>query len=124
MKSKIKLKYILLAIGVLCVVAGLILIFTTPLGSVLARKAETFQLLIDRQIGDAHRLEMTNAYGNNSAYHPSVINFKEKSLNKVIYYHGKVKAYENKRKTVKKSVNFIDGFRVFGYNKSVIDFKV
>ena len=78
MKSKIKLKYILLAIGVLCVVAGLILIFTTPLGSVLARKAETFQLLIDRQIGDAHRLEMTNAYGNNSAYHPSVINFKEK----------------------------------------------
>ena len=73
MKSKIKLKYILLAIGVLCVVAGLILIFTTPLGSVLARKAETFQLLVDRQIGNAHRLEMTNAYGNNSAYHPSVI---------------------------------------------------
>lgn len=28
--------------------------------------------------GNAHRLEFENAYGNNSAYHPSVINFGEK----------------------------------------------
>ena len=45
-------------------------------------------------------------------------------LNKVIYYHGKAKTYENKRKTLENSVNFIDGFWVFGYNKTVIGFKV
>jgi len=46
------------------------------------------------------------------------------SLNKVIYYHGKVKTCENGQETIKNSVNFIDGFSIFGYNKIVMDFKV
>ena len=90
MSKKIKLRYILLAISLLCVIFGTFLIFSTPLKNkaekgiekvqlVIDRKIgiETARLLRDRKIGNAHRLNMINAYGNNSAFHPSVVNFSE-----------------------------------------------
>ena len=77
MKNKNKLKDILFIIGILCVTVVIAFLLVSVRGNAV-EKLETFQPIGDRQSGNAHRLEMTNAYGNNSAYHPSVINFGKK----------------------------------------------
>lgn len=68
------LKYLLLTTIILTFILG----WAIPVVYKLNQKIETYQSEQLRTEGNAHRLEMTNAYGNNSAYHPSVVNFGHK----------------------------------------------
>lgn len=71
---KKKIKYLFLLVIAICVILGCIALVIDKIGP----RIETHELESERIAGNAHRLEMTNAYGNNSAYHPSVINFGKK----------------------------------------------
>lgn len=68
------IKYTLLTIFVI----GFIAAWVMPIANIVKGKVIINELNKVKVDGLAHRLDFQNAYGNNSAYHPSVVNFDDK----------------------------------------------